>query len=85
MADSAQALVNQVHASSTAGSPWTRYFEANVRLHLGEEDRALDLLDEFLRDLPQRKAYIARDWWWEPLREHSRFEAMVGAPGADSG
>ncbi|MBT8397899.1 MAG: hypothetical protein HKO65_05605 [Gemmatimonadetes bacterium] len=85
MVDSAQALVSQAHASSSAANPWTDYFEANVRMHLGEEDEALDLLDEFLRKMPQRKAYIARDWWWEPLRERPRFKEMVAVPAADSG
>ena len=76
MPDSARVLVDQVRTSGSAG-PWTRYFEANVQLHLGRADLALDLLEEFLSDLPQRRAYISRDWWWEPLREESRFQEMV--------
>jgi TolB-like protein len=77
MVDSAQAVLEQVQSSSSSG-PWRNYFEANVRLHLGQKERALDLLGQFLESLPQRKSYIARDWWWEPLREDSRFQEMVG-------
>ncbi len=80
MPDSARVLVDQVRAAGSR-SAWIKYFEANVRLHLGEEDRALDLLQEFLVEFPQRKAYIARDWWWESLRERPRFRDMVGTPG----
>ena len=81
MPDSAQVLVDQVSASGPPGT-WTRYFEANVRLHLGQEDQALDLLERFLSELPQRRPYIAQDWWWESLRSHPRFQAMVAT---DSG
>ncbi len=77
MVDSAQALLEQVQSSTSRG-PWRDYFEANVRLHLGQRERALELLAEFLESLPQRKSYIARDWWWEPLREDTRFQEMVG-------
>jgi tetratricopeptide (TPR) repeat protein len=84
MADSAQAIVSQVRASGSQ-SPWSRYFEANVRLHLGQEEEALGLLDQFLLELPQRRAYIARDWWWEPLHENPRFQEMVAEIGPGSG
>jgi len=84
MADSAQVLVDQVHASGAQG-PYVQYFEANVNLQMGRKDQALNLLGEYLSQLPQRKAYIARDWWWTPLREDPRFQAMVseeaGSPG----
>ena len=40
--------------------------------------RSFTSLEEFLADFPQRKAYISRDWWWEPLRSTPRFQAMVG-------
>jgi len=76
MPDSAQVLIDQVRESGSSG-PWTHYFEANVRIHLGQDELALDLLEFFLADFPQRRAYIARDWWWEPLREYTRFQAMV--------
>ena len=84
MADSAQAVVEQAWAAG-ADRSWSRYFEANVRLHLGEEEEALDLLGRYLSEFPQRRAYIARDWWWEPLREHPRFREMVADPGSPIG
>jgi tetratricopeptide (TPR) repeat protein len=83
LADSARSLVRQVRHSGESG-PWIRYFEANVKVHLGEEEEALDLLEEFLADLPQRQGYIALDWWWEPLRDHPRFQEMVGEGSPES-
>ena len=84
LADSAQVLVEQAWDAG-ADRSWSRYYEAKVRLHLGEEEQALDLLGRYLIEFPHRKAYIARDWWWEPLRGHPRFLEMVALPAADSG
>jgi TolB-like protein len=74
--DSARALLAEVTTESP-DQPWLRYYSAKVRLNLEEEDRAMDLLESFLDALPRRRAYIARDWWWEPLRSHPRFQALV--------
>jgi tetratricopeptide (TPR) repeat protein len=76
MADSARVLVAQGRGTEST-HPFLDYFEANVRLHLGQEDRALDLLEEFLTAMPIRRKYIAQDWWWEPLRDHPRFQGFV--------
>ena len=77
LADSAYAVIRRARAQLEAGAPWPLYFEANVRLHLGEKDLAIQLLREFLEELPDRKAYIASDWWWRPLRDDPRFQALV--------
>lgn len=77
MADSATAVADAVRASGARGA-WSDYYEANLRIHLGQEDEALELLDRYLEIMPQRRAYIARDWWWEPLRSHPTFQEMVG-------
>lgn len=54
-----------------------RYYEALVHLHLGDRDRALDLLEEYLELRPDRREYTASEWWWEPLRGEPRFQRMV--------
>jgi TolB-like protein len=77
-ADSARAVIARVRGDGS-DDPWLDYYEANVRIQLGERDRALDLLDNFLARYPSRRAYIGRDWWWRPLRDTDRFRAMVEA------
>lgn len=77
--DSAESLVERVRATS-GGDPWLDYYEANVRVQLGQIDRALDLLERFLTEVPSRTSYIAEDWWWRPLRDTDRFQDLVSAP-----
>jgi len=77
--DSAQAVVEDVRADGLPG-PYLDYFEANVRVRLGENDEALDLLKSYLEAMPHRRAYIARDWWWAPLRSDPRFRTLVEEP-----
>jgi predicted Zn-dependent protease len=78
-ADSAHAVVDRVR-QSTPPDPWLDYYEANVRLQLGEEDRALGLLEAFTEAMPHRRSYIVRDWWWKPLRQAPRFQALGAHP-----
>lgn len=79
-ADSARALAARVREASP-DDPWADYYEANVRVRLGENDRAIRLLASFLEAMPQRREYIASDWWWEPLREDSDFRVLVEGTG----
>ena len=74
--DSAMAVVGRVKTEGSQ-SPYIPYFEANVRVRLGQNKEALDLLEQYLEILPQRRAYIGQDWWWEPLRSDPRFKAMI--------
>ncbi|NIV37504.1 MAG: hypothetical protein GWN58_51225 [Anaerolineae bacterium] len=53
------------------------YYEANVRLQLGERDDAVNLLARYLDARPAQRDYIAREWWWETLRDHPRFQALL--------
>ena len=76
-ADSANAVIRSVRRGLERGDPWPLYFQANVHLNLGEPDSALALLSQFLAARPDRKAYIATDYWWRPLRDDARFKAMV--------
>jgi TolB-like protein len=77
MADSAEAFVKQVREGGS-DDPWLDYYEANMRIRMGQVTTALELLESFLEVVPQRRAYIARDWWWEALREDPRFQVLVG-------
>ncbi len=74
--DSARALIAAVRADEEP-SPWLDYYEANVWLQLGDPTRALALLTRFLEQQPQRRSYIAQDWWWRPLADSTRFQALV--------
>jgi len=80
LADSAQAVVDRVRASGEGGA-WGDYYEANMRIYLGQEEAALDLLERFLETLPDRRSYIAEDWLWESLHDTPRFQAMVEVGG----
>lgn len=74
--DSARAVVERVR-NTAGGDPWLDYYEANVRLQLGDTDRAIRLLDRFVTAMPGRRAYIGQDWWWRPLRSDPRFRTLV--------
>jgi TolB-like protein len=80
MADSALVLLGESGGEGTI-DPWVNYYAAKVRLNLGQEEEALQLLRLFLNALPGRRDYIARDWWWQPLREEPGFMALVGGEG----
>lgn len=55
------------------------YYEANVWLQLGDRDRALELLSEYLKMYPGQGAYVSQDVWWGTLRPDSSFRALVSA------
>jgi TolB-like protein len=77
--DSADAVIERARAEAPeAVAPWIDYYAANVRLLLGERDRALDMLNEFLEAIPQRKDYIASDWMFQDLWDDPRFKELVG-------
>ena len=78
--DSARAVLAQASADDTQRVPRTDYFEANVRLQLGEEDRAVGLLDSYLDATPSERSYLTVDWWWDRLREHQGFQRLLEPP-----
>lgn len=53
------------------------YYGAYVALQLDDRQRAIDLLGRYLRQVPQQRPYVNRDWWWEPLHPDPRFIEMV--------
>ena len=76
--DSARAVVRRVR-SQGGDEAYLDYYEARVRLELGERDRAVDLLASFVQKT-QRRGYIAEDWWWRPLRSDPRVQELVAGP-----
>lgn len=76
--DSARAVLERGRAAAP-DRPLTHYYGANVHLLLGEESRALEQLERYLTAQPNDRAYVASDWWWEPLREVPGFVALVGS------
>jgi tetratricopeptide (TPR) repeat protein len=54
-------------------------WEAAVRLMLGEKDRAVDLLRDYLVVNPEHKrGFAARtSWWWRDIQDHPRFRALI--------
>jgi TolB-like protein len=77
--DSAHAVIARSRASAPH-DPEMDYNEAIVRTLLGEHDRALDLLSNFLKAAPQLREYVAADPVFRTLRDDPRFAAMTRAP-----
>ncbi|UCF18452.1 MAG: tetratricopeptide repeat protein [Gemmatimonadota bacterium] len=75
--DSARSVVERARALSKLNDPMLDYYEANVRLQLGETEKALALLRQYLDALPNHKTYLARDWWWERLHDSPAWRALV--------
>jgi TolB-like protein len=51
--------------------------EAKVHLLIGDEERAIRLLRRYLTVDPDT-TYLARDWWFEGLRDNAEFRQLVG-------
>lgn len=83
--DSAFALVRLVEARDDAANSWTPYYAAHAMLQLGEREEALRRLEHLVEIAPQRRRNLAREWIWEPLREHPDFLALVEEPGPTEG
>lgn len=82
MADSARAV-----ARRSAPDPlpdWAPYDLAHVHLLLGDDDRALDVLEQWFEWNPVRAKRMARDWWFRRLHGHPRFEKLLGVDQAET-
>lgn len=79
MTDSARAVLRRSKERdfSRAALPYVWYYEANVRLHLGQRARTFELLRRYLEVLPDERDYVARDVYWDPVRDDSTFRALV--------
>ena len=54
--------------------------QAFVRTLLGDNQEAVDLLQEYLTFNPERRVGFAEHghWWWRELRSHPAFQRMIG-------
>jgi serine/threonine-protein kinase len=82
LADSAAAVIDAHRPPEDDG--FFAYDEAYVWLLLGDDGRALELLDSYLDVRPDRRAYLPSDWLFESLWDDPRFVEMTSA-GAGNG
>ena len=81
--DSARSLMSRSRGDATIDA--TRdlaYYEALVRVQLGDKDEALRLLSTYVAANPQRRGGIANDqsWMIRDLRSDPRFATLFGKP-----
>jgi tetratricopeptide (TPR) repeat protein len=78
LSDSAAAVVEDGRAGAPEEvAPFLDYLEAYVALLDGDRSTSVRLLREFLTELPEYRAIVARDHWFDELRGDRRFEAIV--------
>lgn len=78
LADSAAAVVADARQGAPAEvAPFLDYLEAYVGLLGGERSASTRLLRSFLTALPEYRAIVARDHWFDELRGDPRFERIV--------
>lgn len=76
--DSARSVLDRaIDNVSDRNRAFATYYEANVRLHLGEKAEALDLLARYVEENPELRDYVSQDLWWKPLRQDTAFRALV--------
>ena len=75
--DSADAVI----AASRSGAGELLGYEAIVRVQLGERDKALALLGDYLKRYPEEGLRLARrkTWMWRDLEEDPRFRSLISA------
>ncbi len=54
------------------------YFEAAARLRLGQDDRAVSVLETYVTRFGGRAESLAHDWWFRDLWDHPGFIALYG-------
>lgn len=65
---------------AAGGDPELDVYEAEVRVLLGEHNRALDLLERYLASWPAQRAIIQGLATFDPLRRYPRFRALAAGP-----
>lgn len=78
--DSAQAVLSRSRAPRDLDPEMDLLgLEALVRLHLGQEEEALDLLKTYLTTNPHHRVgwEWTAHWWWRPLQQDPEFRALV--------
>jgi tetratricopeptide (TPR) repeat protein len=58
-------------------------YEAHFRAQIGDTDEAIKLLTKFFANNPPQRAFAKDDdsWWWDPIRQDSRYKALVSSGG----
>ncbi len=87
LSDSARHVVERARADATVDP--TRdlaYFEAAVRVVLGDKDEAFRLLTTYIAANPQVRASLAKDetWWWRDLKSDARWQTLLGLTASPS-
>jgi TolB-like protein len=77
--DSARRVL-RVAQKSAAGDPELDIYEAEVRVHLGEDQRALSLLERYVAYSPALRALIRTYPSYDQLHHYPRFQALVAEP-----
>lgn len=80
--DSARAVLERALEEAPGNDPDLWYYEAAARLRLGDRDEAIRLLERYLRARPAWRDYIAADWFFSPLADDPRFEALTDGSGS---
>jgi tetratricopeptide (TPR) repeat protein len=78
--DSARAVMDRARGRLPAeevNAPYFDYFEAYVATLLGDTERALELLTRFLQAYPSQREFLPADWWFRPLWDDPRFQALM--------
>ena len=77
--DSARALIARARAPEPL--PIFAYDEAHAWLLLGQPDRALARLEDFVAIRPASRESLPTDWWFEELHQDPRFLRLTGTSG----
>ncbi len=80
LADSASAVLARSRAPSDLDPEMELLgLEAMVRLHIGMQEEALDLLKVYLTAHPQHREgwQWTSHWWWRPLQQDPEFRSLV--------
>jgi tetratricopeptide (TPR) repeat protein len=82
LSDSALAIVSRVRADAPANVPSDQldYGEAHVQTILGRIDRALPLLEQYLRANPAMRGQVRNSPWFAAMRTDPRFLALTTPP-----
>ena len=81
LADSARSVLQQVRRAATAQVDPTQELlgiEAYVRILLGDEDEAIDLIKRYIAANPDHgfQRAVGTAWYWRELRDHPRFNEI---------
>jgi tetratricopeptide (TPR) repeat protein len=82
LADSAKAVAESSRGDTSVDpTKDLAYYEALLRILLGEQDRAITLLSTYVAANPQMRATVAKDqtWWFRDIRNTPRFKSLFGS------